>query len=82
MAKSKYDIGLPSPEEALRFRMEQYGWTQSKFAKKLGMQPSHLSEVLNGKRRLPMEAMRKAIKLGVPAVCLFQKFKAEKSKTP
>ena len=66
------DIKLPTIIGALEFRREQYGWTNSKFAKKIGMSRSHFSEVMNGKRRLPLNARIKAYKLGVSAEVLLQ----------
>jgi len=69
---------LPSPIAALRFRIEQYGWTDRRFAKAIGMSPSHFSEVLHGKRRLPLTAMRKAVLLGVPGHVLLQPFPCER----
>lgn len=41
-------------------------------AKKLGLQRSHYSEFVNGKRNLPVAALRKAFELGVPANVLLQ----------
>lgn len=58
---------LPSVSEALEFRQREYGWTQRRMAKALGMQNGHYNEVLAGKRRLPYEAACRAFKLGVPA---------------
>jgi len=66
------DIKLPTIIGALEFRREQYGWTNGKFAKKIGMSRSHFSEVMNGKRRLPLNARIKAYKLGVSAEVLLQ----------
>ena len=63
---------LPTIIEALKFRAEQMGWGQERMAIELGLQASHYSEVLSGKRRLPLRAMRKACKLGVPAKVLLQ----------
>lgn len=63
---------LPSIPSALQFRAEQMGWTSSQMAKRLGMQRSHFGEVLNGHRRLPLGATRKAYAIGVPASVLLQ----------
>lgn len=60
----------PTIPSALAFRQEAYGWNQAKMARALGMQTSHYSEVLSGKRRLPHLAACRAFKLGVPAKVL------------
>jgi len=78
----KYHIPMPTPEEALEFRREQYGWTMTRMAFELGIKLSHYSEVISGKRRLPLEAIRQAVKIGVPSKVILQKFKSEKGKTP
>lgn len=56
--------------DALAFRRDQYGLTQGEFAKVLGMQVSHYSEVENGLRPLPIKAARRAYRVGVPAEVL------------
>lgn len=70
-AKTKrYTFRVPSIPSALKFRQEQYGWTQRKMAKKLGLQNSHYNEILKGKRALPYAAACRAYRLGVPAIVL------------
>lgn len=71
-------MNMPTPIEALEFRIEQYGWSQNEFAKRIGMLPSHFSEVMNGKRRMSLDAIRNAVALGVPANVLLQPFPCEK----
>lgn len=63
---------LPSITAALEFRRDQYGWTATKLAKAIGMSRHHFSEVMAGKRRLPLNARIKAHKIGVPAKVLLQ----------
>jgi transcriptional regulator with XRE-family HTH domain len=63
-------FAIPSIPSALAFRQEAYGWTQAKMAEKLGLQTSHYSEILSGKRKLPYEAACRAFRLGVPAKVL------------
>lgn len=58
--------------EAVEFRREQYGLKKRAWAERLGMQPSHYSEFLYGKRALPKSAMALAYRYGVPADFLFQ----------
>lgn len=76
--KRDVDLGLPPPIEALKFRIEQYGWTQGRFATEIGMAESHFSLVMSGKRRLPLDAIRKCVALGIPAQVILQKFPCEK----
>ncbi len=72
MSKTVTNLPLPSIVDALRFRIEQYGWPDYKFAKAVGMNQCHFSEVMSGKRRLPLNARIKAHKLGIPANVLLQ----------
>lgn len=53
--------------DALEFRRDQYGLTQREFAAILGLQNSHYSEIINGKRRLTIGATKRAFAIGVPA---------------
>jgi len=53
-----YPIGLPDPIEAIKFRMEQMNYTQSDLAKILGIK-SRASEILNRKRKLSLDMIRK-----------------------
>lgn len=58
---------LPSVPEALEFRRGEYGLTQREFATVIGMGHTHYSEVVNGKRPLPRNALVRAYRIGVPA---------------
>lgn len=63
-------FALSSIPSALEFRREAYGWTQTRMAKALGLQRSHYSEIISGKRRLSFRAACRAYKIGVPAAVL------------
>ncbi len=52
-----YPIPLPDPIEAIKFRMEQMGYSQSDLAKVVGLK-SRASEILNKKRKLTLEMIR------------------------
>src|SRR5262249_28846514 len=68
-----FPIGLPSPLEAIRFRMDQQGLKAKDLALYLGSQ-SKVSEVLSGKRQLSLTMIRNLVeKLGIPAEVLLQK---------
>ena len=58
--------------DALEFRRDQYGLDRLQFAVLLGIQPSHYSEVVTGKRDLPITATKRAYAIGVPAEVLLQ----------
>ena len=68
----RFPIALPSPVEAIRFRMEQAGLTPSGLVPYLGSK-SKVSEVLRGKRPLTLSMMRALNRhLGIPAEVLLQ----------
>jgi HTH-type transcriptional regulator/antitoxin HigA len=52
-----YPIDLPDPIEAIKFRMEQMGYSQTDLAKVIGLK-SRASEILNKKRKLSLEMIR------------------------
>lgn len=54
----KFPIGFPDPIEAIKFRMDQLGYNQTDLAKILGLK-SRASEILNKKRKLSLELIRK-----------------------
>jgi HTH-type transcriptional regulator/antitoxin HigA len=69
-----YPIDLPDPIEAIKFRMEQLGYTQNDFAKIVGFK-SRASEILNRKRKLTLEMIRKIhLGLNIPTEVLIQAY--------
>ena len=52
-----FPIGLPDPIEAIKFRMEQLGYSQNDLASVIGLK-SRASEILNKKRKLSLEMIR------------------------
>lgn len=70
--RDNYPIELPTVPEQLRFCLDQWGINQTQLGQMLGLQRSHMSEILNGKRELPLRATKLAYKLGIPAVVLLQ----------
>ena len=52
-----FPVGFPDPIEAIKFRMEQMGYTQTDLAKFVGLK-SRASEILNKKRKLSLEMIR------------------------
>ena len=61
-----------SVADALEFRRDQYGLTKTEFAAILGLGKGHYSEILSGKRQLPLNATKRAFAIGVPADVLLQ----------
>lgn len=67
-------IGLPDPIEAIKFRMEQLGMKQKDLAEVVGFK-SRVSEVLNKKRKLTLEMIRKLnTNLHIPTDVLVQDY--------
>lgn len=65
-----YPIALPDPIDAIKFRMEQMGLTNSDMVQYLGSQ-SRVSEILNRKRKLTLGMIKSLYKgLKIPAEIL------------
>jgi len=56
--KTNFAIALPDPIDAIKFRMEQMGYTRSDLANVIGLK-SRVSEILNRKRKLSLEMIRR-----------------------
>lgn len=70
-----FPIGFPDPIEAIKFRMEQMGYTQTDLAKVVGLK-SRASEILNKKRKLTLEMIRLLHdNLKIPTEVLIQAYK-------
>lgn len=68
----KFPIDFPDPIEAIKFRMEQMGYTQNDLAKIVGFK-SRASEILNRKRKLSLEMIRQLhTALNIPTEVLIQ----------
>lgn len=67
-----YPIAPPDPIDAIKFRMEQMGMTNSDMVQYLGSQ-SRVSEVLNKKRKLSLSMIKSLYKgLKIPAEILLE----------
>lgn len=77
-AQKRVKLRLPTIRGAVEFRREAFGWNQSRMAMELGMERSHYSEFVNGKRGLPYKAICKAYELGVPYTVLLQTAKTKR----
>lgn len=69
-----YPIDLPDPIEAIKFRMEQMGMKQKDLAEIVGFK-SRVSEILNKKRKLTIDMIRKLnTTLHIPTDVLIQDY--------
>lgn len=69
-----YPIEAPDPIEAIKFRMEQMGYKQKDLEGILGLK-SHVSEIMNRKRKLTLEMVRNLNeKLNIPLSSLVQQY--------
>jgi HTH-type transcriptional regulator/antitoxin HigA len=73
--EKNYPIEAPDPIEAIRFRMEQYGMSNSDLVQYLGS-TGRVSEVLNYKRGLSITMIRNLNSgLQIPLESLFNEYK-------
>ena len=72
--KELYQIELPDPVEAIKFRMEQMGYNQKDLAEVVGLK-SRASEILNRKRKLSLGMIRQLHeKMNIPTDVLIQTY--------
>lgn len=72
--EENHSIEAPDPIEAIKFRMEQMGYKQKDLEEIIGHK-GHLSEVLNRKRKLSLEMIRKFHeKLNIPLSSLISAY--------
>jgi HTH-type transcriptional regulator/antitoxin HigA len=75
--EQRWPIDAPDPVEAIKFRMEQSGYTQSDLARVIGSRP-RASEILARKRRLTMEmAWELSVQWKIPAETLVKPYKLD-----
>jgi HTH-type transcriptional regulator/antitoxin HigA len=69
-----FPIDLPDPIEAIKFRMDQMGYSQNDLAKIVGFK-SRASEILSRKRKLSLEMIRQLHnELNIPTDVLIQSY--------
>lgn len=69
-----FPIGMPDPIEAIKFRMEQMGMKQKDLVELVGFK-SRVSEIMNKKRKLTLDMIRKLnTKLHIPTEVLVQDY--------
>ncbi|MBS4071512.1 MAG: transcriptional regulator [Algoriphagus sp.] len=69
-----FPISKPHPIEAIKFRLDQMGISESELSKILGAR-SRKSEILSGKRKLSLRMIRKLNdKLKIPAEVLIREY--------
>jgi HTH-type transcriptional regulator/antitoxin HigA len=69
-----FPINLPDPVEAIKFRMQQLGYSQKDLTEVIGLK-SRVSEILNRKRKLSLDMIRKLNQvLGIPTDVLIREY--------
>ena len=69
-----FPIGMPDPISAINFRMEQMGLKQKDLVEMIGFN-SRVSEIMNKKRKLTLDMIRKLNKkLHIPTEVLIQDY--------
>ncbi len=69
-----FPMGMPDPISAIKFRMEQMGLKQKDLVEMVGFK-SRVSEVMNKKRKLTLEMIRKLnTNLNIPTEVLIQDY--------
>jgi len=77
-----FPVQLPTPVEAIEFRIDQLGINRSQLADIIGFPRSRVSEVLNGTRKPSLDMMRALHeKIGIPADVLLGKANAKLPET-
>jgi HTH-type transcriptional regulator/antitoxin HigA len=72
--KEHFPIETPDPIEAVKFRMEQLGLKQKDLANTIGFK-TRVSEILNKKRKLTLEMIRKlSEELNIPTSILIKEY--------
>ncbi len=72
--QERFPVGFPDPVEAIKFRMEQLGYTRADLEKIVGRK-SRVSEILNKKRRLTLDMIRNLHhSLNIPTEVLIQSY--------
>jgi len=72
--QEKYPIDFPDPIDAIKFRMEQLGYQQKDLVSAIGLK-SRVSEILNRKRKLTLEMIRKlSAELSIPTDILVKEY--------
>ena len=69
-----FPIDFPDPIEAIKFRMEQLGYTQTDLSNVIGLK-SRASEILSRKRKLSLEMIRQIHQtMHIPTEVLIQAY--------
>lgn len=69
-----YPVDFPDPVEAIKFRMEQFGYSQTDLANVIGHK-GRASEILNKKRKLTLDMIRQLHNaLNIPTDVLIQSY--------
>ncbi|NOY89825.1 MAG: helix-turn-helix domain-containing protein [Deltaproteobacteria bacterium] len=72
--QANYPVPPPDPIEAIRFRMDQQGIKATQLAETLDLTRARVSEILNKKRALTLDHVRRLSSFGVPANVLVREY--------
>jgi len=79
-AKEHYPMPLSDPIDTIKARLLQMGWTDNDLVGAIGLNKSKISEILNRKRRMSLDTIRKFSKtLGLSLELLAQEYPTEQS---
>ena len=71
----QYPAEKPHPVEAIKYHLESRGLSRSEFGTQIGMAPHRLSEILNLKRPLSINMIRRITEVtNIPADTLLQRY--------
>ena len=66
--RNAHPVGPADPVETIQFHLDRLGWSQAKLAREADTQTSHLSAVLNRRRKLSLTQIQKlSATLDIPA---------------
>jgi len=72
--KERFPVDFPDPIEAIKFRMEQLGYNEKNLTDVIGLK-SRVNEILNRKRKLTLNMIRKLHEvLGIPTEVLVKDY--------
>lgn len=71
----QYPVEKPHPVEALHYYMESRGLSRTEFSTQIGVTPHRLSEILNRRRALSLNMIRRIAEVtDIPADTLLQRY--------
>ena len=79
--RDAFPIEAPDPVEAIKFRMAELGMKQADLARELSLERGRVSELLNRRRRLPLDIIRALVsQLALSPAVLIQPYETRSGK--